>query len=59
MGKLIVALLATCGAILVLWLVVGPTLADTAFHVSGRGVSWTLVAGAVFGYAIWRVIKGK
>ena len=59
MGKLIVALLATCGAILVLWFVVGPALADTAFHVSGRAVPWTLVVGGVCCFAIWRIIKGK
>ena len=59
MGKIIVAILATCGALLILWLAIGPAIADTAFHISGRVVPWYMVVGGVFAFATWRIVKGK
>lgn len=60
MGKIIVVLLATCAALGLLAAFFGvPRLSGTAFNVGTFNVSWFLVCGAVFGYGIYRIVKGK
>lgn len=66
MGKVIVAVLATCAALGILFHLFGNnvfgqtavTVPGTA-HTSSFGITWTLVVGGVIGFAVWRIVKGK
>ena len=66
MGKVIVAVLATCAVLGILFHLFGNnvfsqtavTVPGTA-HTSPFGITWTLVVGGVIGFAVWRIVKGK
>ncbi len=61
MGKILVVVLATMAALWLVFLMVGPKMGDTAFHVPhfGSPVSWMMVVGACVGYGFYRIVKGK
>lgn len=61
MGKVLVILLATMAALWLVFLMVGPKLSTTAFHVPhfGSAVSWTMVVGGVLALGIYKIVKGK
>lgn len=64
MGKVIVALLATCAVCWVAWRFVGASMGSTAVtvpataHTGAFGITWALVLFVVAGIVVWRTVKG-
>jgi hypothetical protein len=61
MGKVLVVILATMAALWIAFLVVGPKMGETAFHLPHfhTAVSWMVVAGACVGFGFYKLVKGK
>jgi hypothetical protein len=61
MGKVLVIILATMAALWLVFLMVGPAMSETAFHVPhfGSAVSWMMVVGGVIAFGCYKIVKGK